>query len=370
MKLILSIVLSVSILSTITAQEYKIYVSDAANFNVPPWKIMEYDQNGLNSRVFISDNLGWPQDILFKEDEGVVLISNLTTGTIGKHDATTGNFIEFFATGIQGPTRMKIGPDSLLYILEWAQAGRVQRYSLDGDFIDEFNQVGVTNSIGLDWDADNNLYISSWSGAFVRRFDPQGNDLGIFIDSDLQGPTNIWFDSNGDLNVLDYSAGLLKKFDSSGQYLGVVISGLNTPEDVDFLPNGDMLIGDGGTGSVKQFDSQNNFVRNIVAPGAGGLIRPNAVVVRNTSVTSSNEQQLHDSAQAVFPTIGRLFYLDDKFVDLANSYKVYNSVGSLVHENEIEGPVLWDANKFPAGNYTIVIRNDQESLTQQVLVVD
>ena len=47
-----------------------IYVSDAGNFNKPPWQILKYDENGQNSKVFISEDQGldWPQDIVFLED--------------------------------------------------------------------------------------------------------------------------------------------------------------------------------------------------------------------------------------------------------------------------------------------------------------
>jgi hypothetical protein len=86
----------------------EIYVSDANNFS-PPWKILKYDENGENPQTFINTNLAWPQDIVFLEDQHVVLISNLNSGRITKYNSSTGDYIENFATGISGPTRMKIG---------------------------------------------------------------------------------------------------------------------------------------------------------------------------------------------------------------------------------------------------------------------
>ncbi|MEL7425210.1 MAG: hypothetical protein AAFN81_19645, partial [Bacteroidota bacterium] len=119
------------------SQNFSVYVSDAAGFNTPPWKILKFDENGDNPEVFINTNLGWPQDILFLEDQGIVLISNLTTGLINKHDAETGILAGVFASGIGGPTRMKIGADNLLYVLQWSGNGLVRRYELDGTFVDE-----------------------------------------------------------------------------------------------------------------------------------------------------------------------------------------------------------------------------------------
>lgn len=105
---------------------------------------------------------------------------------------------------------MKIGADSLLYVLQWSGNGKVRRYQLDGTYAGEFTSVGVPQSIGLDWDSNGNLYVSSYTGDNVRKFDPNGNDLGLFVTSNLAGPTNIWFDDNGDLLVSDYDGTAVK----------------------------------------------------------------------------------------------------------------------------------------------------------------
>lgn len=262
------------------SQDIEIYVSDAGNFSNPPWQILKFNENGKNPEVFISEGLAWPQDIVFLEAENTVLISNLSSSRINRHDADTGEFIDTFTTNITQPTRMKIGPDGLLYVLQWAGTGTVKRFNLDGSFVDDFTSIGVPQSIGLDWDSDGNLYVSSFNQASVRKFGTQGEDLGLFVNANLQGPTNIWFDEKGDLFVTDWRGGAVRRFDADGNFLGNFITGLIQPEGVDFLPNGDILIGDGGTGSVKQYDEGGDFRRNLVKPGAGGLIQPNAVVLR------------------------------------------------------------------------------------------
>lgn len=268
------------IASAAFGQEFEIYVSDAGNFQNPPWQILKYDENGQNPEVFIDTNLAWPQDILFLEAQNVVLISNLNSGLINRHNADSGAFINSFASGLNGPTRMKIGPDGLLYVLQWNNNAPVRRYELDGTFVDNFTSVGINQAIGLDWDSNGNLYVSSFNGAFVRRFDPDGNDLGFFIDNDLQGPTNIFFDDNGNLIVLDYLGGTVRMFDSEGNFQEDLILAILNAEGVDFYPNGDLLIGNGGLSSIQRYDSEGNFVGTVVASGAGGLMTPNAVVLR------------------------------------------------------------------------------------------
>jgi len=267
--------------SSAYCQSFDIYVSDAGNFSSPPWKILKFDENGNNPEVFINDHVSWPQDIVFLEDKNTVLISNFNTGLITRHNAETGDYINNFASGLSSPTRMKIGADKLLYVLQWTGNGRVKRYELDGTFVDEYTDVGVPQSIGIDWDRAGNLYISSFNGRSVRKFNSNGKDQGIFIDSHLAGPTNIWFESNGDLLVSDYSGTAVKRFDSDGNYLSDFIQGLSQSEGVDFMPNGNILIGNGASRSVKMFDQDGNYIEDIIPSGSGGLQTPNAVVIRD-----------------------------------------------------------------------------------------
>lgn len=272
---------SIDIIDSTPEKGTFIYVSDAVKFNTGPWNIYRYDENGQNATIFIDSGLDWPQDILFLEDENQVLISNLNSGRINRHNANTGTLLGSFATGINGPTRIKIGPDNLLYVLQWSGNGRVLRYQLDGTFVDEFTSVRVSQSIGLDWDANDNLYVSSFDGASVRKFDPNGNDLGLFITSNLQGPTNIWIDGDGNLFVNDWTGNSVEQFDASGNHVKTLIaSGLSQPEGVDFFPNGNFLIGSGGTKEVKLYHSSGGFLQTLVSAGSGGLVQPNAVRIR------------------------------------------------------------------------------------------
>lgn len=272
---------SIKIIDSTPQKGTFIYVSDAVDFDTGPWNIYRYDEDGQNPIVFIDSGLAWPQDILFLEDENQVLISNLNSGQINRHNANTGALIGSFATGINGPTRIKIGPDNLLYVLQWAGNGKVLRYQLDGTFVDEFTSVRVSQSIGLDWDANDNLYVSSFDGGTVRKFDTNGQDLGLFVTSNLQGPTNIWFDDAGNLMVLDWSGDAVEQFDTNGNHVKTLISsGLDQVEGVDFFPNGNFLIGSGGTKEVKLYSPSGSFIETVISAGSGGLVRPNAVRIR------------------------------------------------------------------------------------------
>lgn len=271
--------LTISI-ADISNQDYHIYVSDAGGFANPPWQIMRYDQNGEHPRRFISQELAWPQDIIFFEDRNEVIVSNLNSGRITRYDATTGAYISNFATGISGPTRMKIGPDGCLYVLQWQGNGRVLRYELDGTFKDIFTDVTVTQSIGLDWDSQGNLYVSSFNSAHVRKFSPTGTDMGLFVNSRLTGPTNIWFTDDGNMRVNDWSGGVISEFDSTGVFIRSFGNNLNQIEGITQLPNGNTLVGVGGDATIKRFSPDGMFLGNLVPSGLGNLLKPNAVVLR------------------------------------------------------------------------------------------
>ena len=163
----------------LVGQTTEIYVSDAGNFNNPPWQILKFDENGENPEVFIDSNLAWPQDIIFLDDQGLVLISNLNTNQITKYNLASGGYLGNFATGISGPTRMKIGDDSLLYVLQWSGDGKVRRYQLNGTFVDDFTSVGVSQSIGVDWDSTGNLYenliatVMTWGFLLIQTYRAQ-----------------------------------------------------------------------------------------------------------------------------------------------------------------------------------------------------
>ncbi|MDX1460828.1 MAG: hypothetical protein R3348_07205, partial [Xanthomonadales bacterium] len=107
-----------------------------------------------------------------------------------------------------------------------------------------------------------------------------GSDQGLFISTGLQGPTNIWFEDDGDLIVMDWSANAIRRYNSAGVFQETLVTGLSEPEGVDFLDGGDLIMGNGGTSSVRQYQADGTFVKNFVAPGLGGLIKPNAVRIR------------------------------------------------------------------------------------------
>ncbi|MEQ9187691.1 MAG: NHL repeat-containing protein [Cryomorphaceae bacterium] len=366
--LILSIVFGTSI--AIRSQETFIYVSDAGNWNNPPWQILKYDLDGNFIGVFTEEQMAWPQDIVFLDS--VALISNLNSGKINVHDKHSGDFIEVFAEGIGGPTRMKIGADSLLYVLQWSGNGKVKRYELTGNFVDDFTSIGVNQSIGLDWDSVGNLYVSSFGQDLVQRFDANGIWTDTFIDSALVGPTNIWFAENGTLFVADYNEGSIKTFDPNGTYITSLITGLSQCEGISILENGNMLIGNGGTAAVKQFASNGAFLTDLIPSSLGGLLRPNAVVLHEEVMPDSNDSltsvpYLHQPSARISPLQGEQFYIDEEPA-LLSRYQVWNMRGEIVVEGRLTTQLIWDATDQPEAVYFITVELTSGEIVRQRVV--
>ncbi|MBZ0328047.1 MAG: T9SS type A sorting domain-containing protein [Altibacter sp.] len=355
--------------SLLSSQNLAVYVSDAANFNSGPYQIAKFDASGNyeGALIRVEDGLVWPQDIIFLDSEEAVLISNLSAaGIISKHNWSNGDLIENFAEGLGGPTRMKIGPDGLLYVLQWSNTiNKVLRYNLNGTFVDEFTSVGVSQSIGIDWDSNGDLYVSSYGGNSIRKFDgTTGDDLGLFISSGLQGPTNIWFEADGNLIVFNYNSGIVKRFDATGTLLADLITGVNGCEGFAFFPNGDLLMGVGSDGSIRRYDSNFNFIENFVDPGI--LLTPNAIVIRDDIPLSVPEKKI--SHIFVTPTIGNRFLINSLAVQSFETLEVYNNSGTLVDTIVLSDSTEWDASKNAEGIYFIVARQGTDRATQKIIV--
>ena len=245
--------------------------------------VLRYDANGDFLGPFIAPGAGGldgPEDILFHPD-GSVLVTGFNNTAIKRYDAS-GEYLGDFSTGysLATPSKMSIGPDDLIYVTQWGETQNViVRFTVQGAFVDEF--VSAPKALGHFWDADGRLYVALFGDngdGTVHRFDPEGADLGTFIDSAvLAGPTDIWTDTNGDVLVEDWLAGTVLRYSPSGEYIDTFLDGMTNPEGMAITPEGDLLIGDWGEDAVHRFDAQGEYLGYFAV--GDGLIDPNCVVV-------------------------------------------------------------------------------------------
>lgn len=351
---------------TLLGQQVEIYVSNGIG---SASSIKKFDGSGNYVEDFITMSNGvctidWTQDIVLNPVDNTLLISSLNTNEILKYNAVDGACVGVFATVTGGPTRMKIGADNLLYVLQWTGNGKVLRYQLDGTFVDEFTAVGVANSIGLDWDIQGNLYVSSYNGSSIRKFDSSGNDLGLFLSANLQGPTNIWFDSAGNLFVLNWDGNLIKKFDSAGNFLTNIGGAITNPEGVAFLPNGNFLIGNGATnGKITEYASDGSLV-GVFASG-NGLSYPNGIYVKELSASTI---EMNQNQVFVWPTIGNIFSINQSIIESGGEIEVLDMLGRKMDVIHLCNANKWNADHLNNGMYLLSGERNGKKLEQRIIV--
>ena len=364
------LVLAFSLTATVMLSQIEVYVSSVLDST-----IKEYTEDGTYVGNFIepfAGGLNRPQSLIFMND-GTAITTGFLNSQIKQYDGETGAFIGNFSSGysLTFPTRMRIGTDNLIYVLQNdATINKVVRFDLNGNFVDEFTSVGIPGAVGMDWDDAGNLYVASFGGAvdgFVQKFDPSGNDLGVFIDSTiLQGPTSIWFNNNGDLLVMDWADGIVRRFDSNGQYIDDFITGLMNPEGFAFLPNttgNTLLIGDRGSDTVEHFDEFGNYIG--VFTSGNNLEDPNAIVVRDPTLSVTDNK---NDVVFVWPSVGRLFYFNNKNTMKLESVDIYNSHGQLIDSVNLLEEISWNASGYSEGVYIIVGTINGTRVTQKIVV--
>lgn len=371
-KLILS-VCTILLTIVISAQtSHYIYVSDAGNFNIPTSQVLKYDLDGSNPEVFISsdvfaaNSVGWPQDILFLEDQGVVLISCLIGNKITKHDATTGAYLEDFAAVPGGPTRMKIAPDNTIYVVQWSNTdNKVLRFEQDGTPLGEYTKEGVSRSVGLDFDLVGNIYVGSYGSNTVTKFDSAGNSEGVLIDTDLSGPTNVMIEQGGNILVLNWNGGNIQRFDSSGNHIETFTTSVTQPEGIAIHPvTSNYVVGNGGPGQIDAFAPDGSFVETIVASGSGGLMQPNAVVFRDATLAVKDFKK---SKVLVSPTMGSEFKLNTLETQELDSIEVFTLLGQKIATIAIN-QASWSATKLSEGIYILIAKKGANTYTQKIIV--
>lgn len=268
--------------TSIAQYEYEIFVSDRGNDGV-----RRYDLDGNLIDDFVSSGSGGliqTEDMLFHPD-GSLLVTGVGNNAIKRFSGTNGLYLGDFSTGyfLNLPSKMSLGPDSLIYVTQWGGTSKVVRFDLDGNFVDEFTSVSIPNALDHLWDADTNFYISCFGSGldgYIHKFDKDGNDLGVFISSVvLQGPTSIWNDVTGDFLVADWTTGQVHRFDNAGLYENIFVTGLTNPEGMCFLPNGDFLLGDWGEDAVHRLAPDGTSLGYFTS--GLGLTDPNSVILRH-----------------------------------------------------------------------------------------
>ena len=368
--LIITVLLSLTILSTsYTQNSFEVYVNSRGTHS-----IKKYDEEGNYLGDFISSGSGGltnPEDILFHPN-GNIIVTGFSNQFIKEYDGITGDYLGNFSSGynLAGPSKMSIGPDSLIYVTQWGETqNKVVRFNLEGEFIDEFTNTGAPKGLGHIWDENKNLYVALFGtggSGTVHMFDSLGNDMGTFINSSvLQGPTSIWRNVIGEWFVEDWLTGDVLRYGTMGQYIDKFAEGMTNPEGIAFMPDGKMLVGDWGEDAVHLIDTDGSLLGYFCS--GNGLVDPNSVKLK--SITSTGVVNQNHISFEVTPTVGKVFKVSfTETENIKGDITIINSNGRII-DNILPRPqVMLNTENYPVGLYTIIYTYGTQKHSRKIIV--
>jgi DNA-binding beta-propeller fold protein YncE len=202
-----------------------------------------------------------------------LLVSAYATGTVLRIDATTGALLGDLGP-VPGAQSARYGPDGHLYVCS-ETTNRVLRFDgttlaplgafVADDPLTAFDETGgLAGPTGAVFGRDGDLYVASFDGDRVLRYDGQsGGFLGVHIapgSGGLNGPdAGICFGPDGRLYVPSFYSNAVLRFDeSSGAFLDAFAvaseGGLSRPRVLRFRTDGVLYVTSWGSSRVLRYD--------------------------------------------------------------------------------------------------------------------
>ena len=238
------------------------------------------------------------------------------------------NFIDTFVApgsgGLKEARGIDYGPDGNLYVsresfhTDPVQQGYVQRYdATTGAFIDVFaTHPDMTGAKDVEFGPDGNLYVPNNVGDNVYRFDgTTGEFIDVFIPTGsggLETPRTLIFgpDGNGDgiedLYVTSAQTDNVLRYDGvTGSFIDAFVptgsGGLNDPTALVFGPDGDLFVASGAHSDffngILRYDGTTGAFKGVfVASGSAGLtLAPTAGVIFGPDVNDDGALDMYVS---------------------------------------------------------------------------
>lgn len=207
----------------------------------------EYKGGGLlkidpmtGSSAYIVRDLADPDNIVVVDGQ-IYVSEEEASGRIIRIDSL--ERMHVFATGLDSPEGLDLGPDARLYVAEHTSDGHVFSFTLDGA---RKTLARVTNGEGLRVLPDGTVLVAETSKNRVVAIDSTGNS-SVFVDG-INAPDGIAIDwDRGRVLVTeDASPGRLLSVDLTSGELGTVATGLHAPQTMLVESDGTILLAEQG----------------------------------------------------------------------------------------------------------------------------
>ena len=168
------------------------------------------------------------------------------------------------------PSKLAFLPDGTFLLADGYWNSRIVRYAEDGTFISQFGEQGTGPGQfdllhGLAVDDDGRIYVADRMNSRIQIFTPDGDFIEEW--SDIFDPVNIWLDEDGWVWIIDATLNRIMKFNRDGELQyhwgtygragtlgrGAWPGGLSLPHQMDIDEEGNVYIASYSGGWVDKF---------------------------------------------------------------------------------------------------------------------
>jgi len=227
-------------------------------------------------------------------------VANSGVNSITKYDGNGAGspFGEF----VSGPYGLALDSSGNLYVS--TNSNVIRKFGPNGVDLGVFASTGINFANGLAFDSKGNLYAANNGGATIEKFGPNGTDLGVF--ANVTRPTGLAFDAAGNLYVANIG-NTIARFSPIGTPLIPFTSlFLNDPQGLAFDSLGNLYVANKGSDKIQVFSPSGTDLGSLPTVGLSGPIgltfdsSGNLYVVNN--LTSTIEKIAPDGTESLFAT--------------------------------------------------------------------